>query len=427
MRRLRLALSTSGLLRSCGVIESMIAICRLSTVSSRLRSASWFFILAMPGSIAISPVMPPMRLHLRQLLAQIGEIERALAHLLGDARRLLGIDGRGGFLDQRDDVAHAENAVGDALRIEILDGVELFAGADELDRLAGDRAHRQRGAAAAVAVDPGQHDAGEIEPLVEAFGQIDGVLAGQRVGDQQHLVRIGGAAHLRRFAHQLLVEREPAGGIEQHHVIAAEPRRLLGAGGDLHRRLAFDDRQRVDVDLLAEHGELLHRRRPAGVERGHQHLALETVGEALGDLGGGRGFARALQADHHDDDRRRRVEIDRLRVRSQSLDQLVVHDLHDHLAGRDRLDHVDADRALLHLLGEAARDVERHVGLEQRAPHFAQRRLDIGFRQRAAPGQPVEDAVQPFGEIVEHQKHLCARGRIALSGGNLRSPGPVGG
>ena len=29
------------------------------------------------------------------------------------------------------------------------------------------------------------------------------------------------------------------------------------------------------------------------------------------------------------------------------LDQLVVHDLHDHLAGRDRLDHVDADGALL--------------------------------------------------------------------------------
>ena len=107
-------------------------------------------------------------LHLRELLAQIGEIERALAHLLGDARRLLGVDGRGGFFHQRNDVAHAENAVGDALRIEILDGVELFAGADELDRLAGDRAHRQRGAAAAVAVDPGQHDAGEIEPLVEA-------------------------------------------------------------------------------------------------------------------------------------------------------------------------------------------------------------------------------------------------------------------
>ena len=33
----------------------------------------------------------------------------------------------------------------------------------------------------------------------------------------------------------------------------------------------------------------------------------------------------------------------------------------------------------LHLLGEGAHHVERHVGLEQRAPHLAQRRVDVGF------------------------------------------------
>ena len=251
-------------------------------------------------------------LHLRELLAQVGEIERALAHLLGDARGLLGVDGRGGLLDQRDDVAHAEDAVGDARRIEILERVELFAGADQLDRLAGDRAHRQRGAAAAVAVDAGEHDAGEADALVEAAREIDRVLAGERVGDEQHFVRVGGAAHLGRLAHHRLVERDAAGGVEHHHVVAAEPRRLLRARRDLHRRLAGDDRQRLDADLPAEHGELLHGRRTARVERGHQHLALARVGEALGDLGGGGGFARALQADHHDGDRRRRIEIDRL-------------------------------------------------------------------------------------------------------------------
>ena len=49
------------------------------------------------------------------------------------------------------------------VRIKILDGVELFAGADQLDRLAGDGAHRKRRAAAAIAVDAGEHDAGEVE------------------------------------------------------------------------------------------------------------------------------------------------------------------------------------------------------------------------------------------------------------------------
>ena len=79
-----------------------------------------------------------------------------------------------------------------------------------------------------------------------------------------------------------------------------------------------------------------------------------------------------------------------------------MHDLHDHLAGRDRFDHLDADGTPFDLFGEGAGDVERHVGLEQRAAHLAQRGIDIGFRQRAAPGQAVEDAVQPIRKTVEH-------------------------
>ena len=80
------------------------------------------------------------------------------------------------------------------LGMELLQRVDLFAGADQLDRLAGDRAHRQRRAAAAVAVDAGQHDAGDADALVEGAREIDRVLAGQRVGDQQHFMRVGGGS-----------------------------------------------------------------------------------------------------------------------------------------------------------------------------------------------------------------------------------------
>ena len=51
--------------------------------------------------------------------------------------------------------------------MELLQRVDLLADADQLDRLAGDGAHRERRAAAAVAVDAGQHDAGDAEALVE--------------------------------------------------------------------------------------------------------------------------------------------------------------------------------------------------------------------------------------------------------------------
>ena len=74
--------------------------------------------------------------------------------------------------------------------MEILQRVHLLADADQLDRLAGDGAHRQRRAAAPVAVDAGQHDAGDADAFVEVLGEIDGVLAGQRVGDEQDLMRL---------------------------------------------------------------------------------------------------------------------------------------------------------------------------------------------------------------------------------------------
>jgi hypothetical protein len=74
--------------------------------------------------------------------------------------RLFGVEILCRLFDQRDDVAHAENAVGDAAGMEFLERIHLFAGADQLDRLAGDSPHRQRGTAAAIAVHAGQHQAG---------------------------------------------------------------------------------------------------------------------------------------------------------------------------------------------------------------------------------------------------------------------------
>ncbi len=75
-----------------------------------------------------------------------------------------------------------------------------------------------------------------------------------------------------------------------------------------------------------------------------------------------------------------------LAVAAERSDQLVVHDLDDHLARGDRLHHLDADRLLLHAVGEGARHVERDVGLEQRAAHFAQRRVDVGFARARRAG-----------------------------------------
>ena len=77
-----------------------------------------------------------------------------------------------GLLDERHDVAHAEDAANDAVGMERLEGVGLFADADELDGLAGDVANRERRATAGVAVHLGEDDAGEREALVELLAEL---------------------------------------------------------------------------------------------------------------------------------------------------------------------------------------------------------------------------------------------------------------
>jgi hypothetical protein len=147
--------------------------------------------------------------------------------------------------------------------------------------------------------------------------------------------------------------------------------------------------------------ELLHRRRAVDVERGDQDLLLLAPRDAAGELGGGGGLARALEADHQEDGRRRHPGREP-GVAAEDPDQVIVDDLDHHLPGRDRPQHLLADRLLADPVDEGLDHRQRHVGLEQGDAHLAQRGHHVGLGQRAAPLQPIEDLSQPVGQPVEH-------------------------
>ena len=90
---------------------------------------------------------------------------------------------------RRDHVAHAEDAPGHAVGVELLELVELLADRQNLIGTPVTCSHRERRAAAGVAVELRHHDAVELDPLVERLGDVDGVLARHRVEHQQ---RVGG-------------------------------------------------------------------------------------------------------------------------------------------------------------------------------------------------------------------------------------------
>ncbi len=81
-------------------------------------------------------------LHLLQLLREIVHVERPLLHLRGELLGLFLVERLRRLLDQRDDVAHVEDAPRDTVGMEGLKRVQLFADAEEFDRRTGDRAHR---------------------------------------------------------------------------------------------------------------------------------------------------------------------------------------------------------------------------------------------------------------------------------------------
>ena len=242
-----------------------------------------------------------MRCIWSKLRPEIVEVEFALGHLGRELLSFLDLDRLRGALDQADDVAHAEDSPGDPVGMEGFELVERLADAGELDRLAGNRAHRKRSAATCVAVHSGQDHARKVDLGSKALGDVDRVLASQAVDDEQGLGRVRRRLDGLHLCHQLVIDVQASRSVEQDNVIALELRRLDRPLGDLDRLLAGDDRERVGVRLPPEHRELLLRGRASDVERRHQDLLAVALAEPLGELGGGGRLARALEADHHDD------------------------------------------------------------------------------------------------------------------------------
>src|SRR6478752_2937784 len=104
----------------------------------------------------------PHAADLLELVEEVLERELVLAELALELLGLVLVNLLLGALDEGQDVAHAQDPLGHAVRMELLEVPQLLAGGGEQDRLAGDRLHGQRGAAAGVAVELGEDHAVEL-------------------------------------------------------------------------------------------------------------------------------------------------------------------------------------------------------------------------------------------------------------------------
>ncbi|MCY1219796.1 hypothetical protein D9M72_317860 [compost metagenome] len=330
-------------------------------------------------------------LHLLQLVAEVFKVKAlAFLDLLREFLGLLAVHVLLGLFDQAEHVTHAEDARSDAVGVEGIEGFGLLAHAKELDRLASDGAHRERGTAPGVAVDLGQHHAGQRQGVVEGLGGVGGVLAGHGVDHEQSFHRLDGGMHLLDLVHHLGVDVQAARGVDDDHVdelqLGFANRRL----GDIHRLLAGIGGEEGDADVIGQGFQLFDGRRAVDVRGNHQHRLLLALLEEARQLAHGGGLARALQAGHQDHRRRRGVQRQVLVGGAHQLHQFGLDDLHEGLARGQALGNLGTDRPILDFGDEVLHHRQGDVGLEQGHAHLAQGVLDVVLGQFGLAGDMAQ-------------------------------------
>ncbi len=179
-----------------------------------------------------------------------------------------------GLFDQAEHVAHAEDARGHAVGMERIERFALFAHAEELDRLAGDRPHRERGTTTRVAVDLGQDHAGQRQGVIEGLGGVGGILAGHGIDHEQGFRRLDRRVHLLDLVHHVGIDVQAACGIDDHHVDELQPRLADRRLGDGHRLLADVGREEGYADLARQGFQLLDSGGSVDVGGNHHHRLL---------------------------------------------------------------------------------------------------------------------------------------------------------
>ena len=163
--------------------------------------------------------------HLLDLLylpEEVIEVKLVLPYFLLETFSLLLVKLLLGTLNERDDVAHAENTVGHTFWMEDIDGLHLFSCAYELDRFVDNSPDRQSCATTCIAIKFCQDNTVNLKSLIEDFRCGDSFLAYHGVYDKQGLLWQDSILDVTYLYHQFLVDRLSAGGIDDHDIVTVE-------------------------------------------------------------------------------------------------------------------------------------------------------------------------------------------------------------
>ena len=193
--------------------------------------------------------------------------------------------------------------------MEELECIKLFSCTDELNGLASDVLDRQGSTASCITVHLREHDARDVEKVVERLCNVYGILTEHCVHYEKNLGRCGCFFNFYKLCHELFINVKTSGSINEHHIVSVflcvfNARLGNLNGGDLsaHRENGDVSSFTYDFELIDSCGSV----DVAGNEQGRLALML-IIGS---DLCGMRCFTRTLKTYHHNYSRRLRADID---------------------------------------------------------------------------------------------------------------------
>ncbi len=237
---------------------------------------------------------------------------------------------------------------------------------------------------------------------MEGFGDPHRFLARHGICDKENFLRLQFLLQAQQFVHQGVVDVQTSGRIEDHEIAGLVACRLAATLGDAQHVFHTGFGMDRHANLLAQHDQLVDRRRAVNVA-GHQHgAAIALFLEVEGELGSRGGLSRTLQANHHRQGGIARKGLLPRLLTNQGVDQGVVKDL-DHVFTRsDGERHFLTQGTFLDAGHEGFGHVELDVGLQKGSADIAQRIGDVLFGKTRFAAQFFHGLFEASTQVLEH-------------------------
>jgi hypothetical protein len=317
---------------------------------------------------------------------------------------LLGIESAFGLLDEGDHIAHIQDAIGHAIRMEDLEILEFLPDRGEEDRAPGHSPDGQGSSTASVTVEFREDHTIESDALSELAGRGHGILTDHRVDDEEDVVWFDSGDHPGELSHEFLIDGKTAGSIDDHDVVELLYRESPGIPCNVHWITDPVPRLRgVDGDpgLLTHDAQLVNRVGALQV-RGYQEWRVTLATQMSTELASQGGLPRSLESRQHHHGGRGLRHAQRSSVTAQDLDELLVDDLDDLLRWIQCPQDFRPSRAFPDRIGEVAHHGEGDVGLEKCGSDLAHGDVDVLLSQAPLTPEASECGAQSIGEGGEH-------------------------